>query len=462
MPQPQQSPAATSMQQYLSTYGQRLQSLLDGTMTPESARLANPVPMAPDPQRGSPMNGGSALEPQQAPQSALESGPNQPNPAQTGPQQQQSGGADSFRARWEQTPQKERVQFADRLEGDLAKGNQTIDSAYDDLVKQMGTRPDADNKLTREEKGMLLMEFGLNLMARSSSDNLPDAIGKSGLSALEGHRGRRRAKRDEYDQNRLDIEKNRAQSKVRYAEQSALEEARDTRELARDRRREEREDSQITNVIAQPDNSVVGVTRSGRASKLEVDGEPVRQRPPVGAGGGGRGGRGFESDRRYQLYMDTYGVGADGKPLTGEGLQKVKERALAFSADPKSATLSDAEARTISEKAAVDFQRSNWSLFRDFTPDQALNWRNDMAEKNYKRLKEGRDIELQPPEGAEPASALEGPSTSKRNIPTRPAPRSGTVAPAGALSALKANPDKAADFLKKFGYLPAEYHRYLK
>lgn len=447
----QNNPAASSMAEYLANYGTRLQSLLQGALTPESIQVANPTPQQPQ-----------QMQQPGAPTSRLEAAA-QPM-QQRRPQQQE--GPDSFRAQWGQTSKEQQAAAVDRLESDLSRGNQTIDSAYDDMVKQLGTRPEADHKLTREEKGMMLMEFGLSLMANSSSQaygtDLAGAIGASGLEAVRGHRKRRQHERDTYDRSRLEIEGSRAQSKARFAEQSALEGARYTREAERDRRREEREDEQVVSVVSQPDNSVVGVTRGGRASKLEVDGQPVRSRPPARAGGGA-GGRGFESDRRYQLYMDTYGKDAEGNPLEGEALRKVKERALAFSADPKAATLSDSEMRTMAERSADAFQKSNWSLFRDMTPDQALAWKNDAAEANYKRLKEGRDLEMQPPAApAKPAAPKGGAPRSRLEVPTRPAPRSGKVATPKALEALRAHPDRAQEFLAKYGYLPTEFHRYLK
>lgn len=387
--------SALSMEEYMRSYGPRLRSLLDPRTV--GAPGSGPAPAAPGDARTYP----------------LEQGP-VPRVAARGA---------SFRDKWQEMPKEEQKKFADDLEAQLEKGNKTIDSAYDDLVKQLGAPPE-EGKLSREEKGMLLMEFGLALMANSSAQrygtDLGGAIGASGLQALQGHRQRRAAARERYDERRHDLEKNRAAAKARLAEQSALE----ARAEARDQRRQERENQQIAQVVTGDDDMLYGVTRGGAISMLaQPSGQGVKAKDRT-AGGTGGAGRTLEFDRRYQLYMDTYGKDTSGKPLEGEALGQVKRRALAFAADPRSATLSDAEMRTMAERSADAFMKSNWSLFRDMEAEEARAWRDRTAEENYQRLKEGRDIELTPPSApapaaSAPASALEQPVRRGRGGPPK-------------------------------------------
>lgn len=388
----QQAPAsALSMQDYMAQYGQRLQSLLTGGMSPQQARMASPVPMSPQP---------SALggPPQQAP------APGQPGP----PAAPGGGGGSSFQSKWTDSSQEEKQQATDDLEKQLKAGNQTIDSAYDNMVKQLGERPADDHKLSREDKGMLLMEFGLSLMQNSSSqgfgEDVGGAIGASGLSALQGHRERRGRARERYDDQRSAIEGSRAQSKSRLAEQGMLE----ARAEARDDRRSARESSQLAGVVTGADDMAYGYTRGGGISKLEQPGgQGVKVKPkPLPAGPGG--GRGYESERRYSQYMEIYGKDEAGKPLEGADLKAVEKRALAFSADPKASTTSDAEMRAMAERSADNFQRSNWAQFRDMQPDQIQAWRNKNAEENFQRLKRGEDMSTTPPSqrAPKPTSAL--------------------------------------------------------
>lgn len=420
--QPQPGQTQSALAQYMANYGQHLQSLLNSPTDTSAVGIAPPMAQQGggsalargiDNPQATPAGPAPAPQPTPAMPPAQAAQPTQPGAAAGGGAMMQ-GGDTEFRQRFKETPREQQVAFADKLEQSLERGNQSIDSAYDDLVKQLGSPPAGDEKLTREEKGMFLMEFGLNLMANSSGQaygqDLGGAIGASGASALQGHRARRGRARERYEDSRLEIEKGRAGAKSRLSEQSALE----SREYERDRRREAREDSQIASTITQPDDTVVGITKGGQASRLELPGgNAVKSKPkpaPLGPGGG----RGFESDRRYQLYMDTYGKDASGAPLEGPELEDAKRKALAFSVDPKAATLSESEMRAMSERSADAFMKSNWSLFRDMSPDEAQNWRNKTADANYTRLKAGRDIELEPPKGTGSALAPKGHAAPSR------------------------------------------------
>lgn len=398
---PQQS-QISPMQQYMSTYGDRLSQLLNGSMTPDQARQN---PTAPVPVPGAPP--GSELRGTAPPAPGAPPG-QQPNPmaAPAAP----GGGDSSFKAHWDQSTPADQKKATDGLEQELKKGNQTIDSAYDDLVKQMGTRPDGKH-LSREEKGQMLMEFGLSLMANSGrkayGTDTGAAIGASAGDTLAHHQNRLEGQQAEYDKRRLDIEGKRADAKSELSKQDVLE----GRSENRDERRTARENSQIASTITQPDNTVVGVTKGGQASELTIGGpggKKVQQKPKPPAAGA-PGGRPLAEDRRYSQYMEIYGKDVNGKPLTGQALETVKKRALQFSADPKQSTFSDAEIRNSAERSIDNFMKSNWASFRDMTPEQAQQWRNENADKAYERLKAGEVAsEVVPPNPGPPPANRPG------------------------------------------------------
>jgi len=389
------------MQAYMANYGQRLQSLLAGDgMPPQDTSQSQLGP-------GSAVPQGLGTAPAAAPAGPAPAGPAQSGMAPASPVQPgapaPSAEGSSFKAKWDQSSQKERDDFTEDLDAQLRKGNKTIDTAYDDLVRQMGTRP--DEKLSKQEKGMMLMEFGLSLMANSNAKaygtDTAGAIGAAGSQVLAGHRARTLQQQSQYDTRRFDIEKERAGSKSELAKQTVLE----ARSEARDDRRAARENSQLAGVVTQPDDTVIGYTKGGQASQLELEGGKKVKAKPKPASLGGTGGRGFEVDRRYQMYMDTYGKDGSGQPLQGEQLEAVKKRALAFAADPKQATMSDSEMRSMAERTADNFQRSNWAQFRDMNPEQIKAWRDKNAEETYQRLKRGEEASLSLPaqKGVSPA-----------------------------------------------------------
>lgn len=391
------------MDDYMANYGARLQSLLDGNGMAPSAMAAS--------QGAGP---GSALVPGQAAAAGIDRPqlPQAGGGAAVGPGGGPASGGTSFRDKWAQTSDEQKKQATDDLEKQLKQGNETIDSAYNGLIKQLGERPGPDTKLSREDKGMILMEFGLSLMVNSSGKpygpNLGAAVGASGLQAMQSHLGRRRQERDDFDKQSTAINLRRADAKADLAKQSALE----ARSEARDDRRADRENSQLVGIVTQPDNSVVGYTRGGQASVLELPGgKSVQAKPkPVGTGAGGP--RTLAEERRYQMYMETYGKDANGQPLTGAQLDTVKKRALQFSADPKASVLSDNELRSMAERSADAFQKSNWAQFRDMKPDEIKKWRDKAADENYKRLKAGEDasMELPPPPQKAPGRGSSGKS----------------------------------------------------
>lgn len=209
------------LRDYMATYGSRLDSLLGDavrtSMTPSappelqggSQTGAQTFPMGSNP--APPMQWESMQQQppsmqQQAPQSAL---------AQAAPAEEARA---DFRSQWEATPPKERKKQVDALEEAVG----SIDRAYDEMIAQLGTRP--SGKLSREDKGMLLMEFGLALLANSRPGvSLGEAVGTAGTQTMGTFKELTRGRQLQHDQNVRAVNLERAKAKSELAKSAATE-----------------------------------------------------------------------------------------------------------------------------------------------------------------------------------------------------------------------------------------------
>lgn len=379
----------SALQQYTQQYGERLRSMLAPAApvspnavidtSPVLGRPGGPQPPPPATPRGAaPM--GSALE-AQAPPPAPEMMEEEP-PAKKGT---------SVRDLFGGMPKEEQVKQADELEEILSRGGKTIDSAYDELIKQMGTRP--DEKLSREEKSMLMIEFGLNLMANSSGNaygqDLAGAAGAAGLSTLGSYRATKGARARKYDENRSALEVGRAKDKLDLSKTAATEQIK--RDLAPGQKPE----------IFPGGDGFLYQNINGKTSKLlDEAGNPVKAtKKDLEGSDGAAAPKPTEFERRYQMYIDVHGKDPNGQPLSGEPAEKVKKKALEFAADQKNSTLSDAEIRSVATKAVDDHLRYFADLFRDYSPSQLEEYRTKLVEERVKEMKAGLDADqgIEPP-----------------------------------------------------------------
>lgn len=273
---------------YMKTYGTRLQSVLTDTQPAAGGAQTFPLGTNPSPpMRWEDSVPSSALVATDTPTVPIQRVPTPGVPAaidRAGGIERTSALADpdrqsvSFQQHWEQTPSSEKKRFVNDLEETLKRGNQTIDSAFDQMVAHLGARP--SGKLSREDKGMLLMEFGLALMANSArnryGDDIGGAIGASGLQTLGRARELGRGRQREYDEKRAAIEGQRAKSKSALAEATAIEDVRGARADAAAARRE----SELTGTI-EAEQGIYGRTRGGEVSALRdpESGEQLTPRP---------------------------------------------------------------------------------------------------------------------------------------------------------------------------------------
>lgn len=343
---------ASALNEYIANYGERLHSLIQQSVQPRpilnlqsqlEEQAAAGAPAAVPAQ--------SALEPspmQQRRMQALAQPVSQAGVTPTSQlQQPREGRGTTFRDVWEQAPEKERRAYVKRLEEALARGNQTIDSAYDQMIQQIGARP--EGKLSRQDKAMLLMEFGLSLMANSAHNryggDLGGAIGASGLQTLQRYRELTQGPQRDYDRRVAEIEKGRAEAKARLAEKSALE------DVAASVR--EDESDLVRGTFTADDGTIYRYNRRGEATPfLDEQGRPIRARDRL------RGGRTFESEWRYKQYLEDHGIDPEtGQPkpgarLSAEDLRRIKREALQYAVSSRGVTGRDD--RTANQKNIED------------------------------------------------------------------------------------------------------------
>jgi hypothetical protein len=334
------------------------------------------VPMEPggsaDPEGGQDMGG-----PMSSP--LAQGGSNEPGSAM-----ETKKGGYTFRKMYGEAPEPVKTQQVDKLEEALKKGNETIDSAYDELVKQLGAAPEKNKKLSRQEKGMLLMEFGLNVLANNKKGF--GGIGAAGGQALKSYNDMSTGPRKDYDATRGAIEGARARDKTKLATESALAGIK-AREPAA---------GKLPGRFTGDDGNVYFYDQDGKVQPaLDEAGKPIKAAAKDRLG---EGGKEFESDAKYKRYMEIYGTDPrTGQPLEGLALQKVKQDALDFSND-RGRTLDDLDLDLEASKSADDFIRSQADLFRDMTPDQVNEYRNKLVKERRGGLKRPTRSYLEPNE----------------------------------------------------------------
>jgi hypothetical protein len=575
MPDPSGQPQS-GLQRYMADYGARLQQAISGnvdTMGTPSVPAANDL--GPDLYQSNVR----LTQDQPPPQSALDDS-QPPQPGQPPPQQGQGGSAapqsalagdqekqTSFQDVWKQQSAAQRQQFIDKLQKHLDATNETIDSAYGTMMKQLGQRPKAD--LSKQDKGMLLMEFGLRMLSHSAGENTAQAVGNAGTETMDSYkqlRQGRQANQQKYDQMQQQLTQAHDRDKVNLMSRSALEEGRDLRaaqasdasitrvgmqqsgldarkeagdEASMDRTVKRGSDAMERTVysqthadarsaarlsanagrtkgtIAGADGYVYIIADDGSVNRAkDQDGNAIKAAP--GASGIG-GGKKSAQQQAFELYMDVNGKGPDGQPLQGAELQKAQKEALNFSANPKSsASMGDAQQRQIAEKSGDSYIRANPTSWLGMSPEEIAGKRADYVEKTYQRIKRGqppiaegqgappaRSMPQNVPQSAldptgapqpgaapsaappagpapagtapptRPAAAPARPQSALQPVPQTPSPKPGAIPtqppPGGRppnsaqLAALHQDPAKIAPyFLKKFGYLPAGFQRYIQ
>jgi hypothetical protein len=163
---------------------------------------APPMPMQPIGPGGQPTGPMASMPPAAAATPSFDTPPTPTGapkpampPADAQPQQDRSGefekGPDSFAGMAEEADEKDIEKTADAMEA----SGVDIDAEHAKIVGDTGEGK--GKGLSRNEKALILMEFGLSLMASSGSGEGTFAgdLGKAGGAALTGHMGRKAAKK---------------------------------------------------------------------------------------------------------------------------------------------------------------------------------------------------------------------------------------------------------------------------
>ncbi|HEX4620496.1 MAG TPA: hypothetical protein VH208_02915, partial [Myxococcaceae bacterium] len=262
------------MDDYMRNYGARLQSLLAGEPgsgamggggdQPPVSGFTDQGQIPPDQGLGPDLYRNTGLERMPgggggggaAPGGAPGGSPQAQPPAQPGgqpgadgkPSHQGTGpeGA-GFRDVWNAQDKATRQKYLDKLDDNLKSANESIDGAYKTMMQQLGGRPDPN--LSKSEKGMLLMEFGLRMMQHSSGRagygrDTGAAAGAAGVETIQSMRGlqnQKLARQQRYDQLEQQLTIAQGREKSNLAARSALETGRDLRAFGQQDTQIERE-----------------------------------------------------------------------------------------------------------------------------------------------------------------------------------------------------------------------------
>lgn len=383
----------SALEEYRRTYGARLRAELSGVppQTYNSALAQN------DPRFRSPMTedqatpGDGTYVPPQDPVEPMEpggtadptggqdmGGPMGQDSALDSSQQPKNGGGYTFRDMYKDAPNKVKEAQVDKLEEALKRGNETIDSAYDELERQLGTRPDK-KKLSRQEKGMLLMEFGLNVLANNKKGF--GAIGMAGGKALANYNEMATGPQKDYDQTKAAVDVARAKSKVKLAEGSALENLKQPASVG----------SRLPGRFTGDDGFVYFYDENGQVQQAkDAAGKPIKASQQDSAM------RPNDFDVKRKAYLEVFGVDPKtGQPLTGLARVRVEQDAVEFAAD-RGTTIDDLDLDILAERSADEEMKAD--AYRDLTSEQREAKRSEIATSRRLRLKRPVRSYLEPNE----------------------------------------------------------------
>ncbi len=311
------------LEEYIASSVPALENIVrGGTQQPEGART---FPLPEDqPIQGQPIGPGGAPT---APMAALPgiggidpaaaatptfAGAQEPQPAipPVTPQAQQDrsgefeAGPDSFAGMSENADPEDINKATQALEKSLQAKDSSIDKEHAAItgseVNESVDDPKGKAKgegLTRQEKALILMEFGLNLMASSGTGEgtLAGDIGQAGGAALKGHVGRKQALRQ------AEIDRKEREQKSRLTEAQI--------------KKAERVPTPTATIKTDKDGNYISISEGISTPILDASGEPVTAANVEK----------FNSEVDRQAYEDL-----ECADLSGKALKACKRRALAY------------------------------------------------------------------------------------------------------------------------------------
>jgi hypothetical protein len=440
----------SQLESYVNNYGSRLQSLL---APPTAASVTDTSQVGVTSALQQPQGGPPQPQPLQQPRMQQPT-PDQQAMAQPDPATQKpKGNGLTVRKAFGDLPDADQEKQAKDLQDALKRGGTNVDEAYDEMIKQMGTRP--DDNLSNKEKSMLLIEFGLNLMANSSGkaygQDLSGALGASGLNSMDSYQRASGARQRQWDAKRSALEESRGITKAGMAQQATKSELESDAKLPK-----EFAPTRSNQDTFPGGDGYMYQLIDGKASRMkDENGEPIKAtKKELDFAPGGRGAteKTFEFDHRRKSFLQDRGYDDKGEPLSDdvpklEGPQKRKllQQATSFAGDTKNASLSDEEVMQQAQRAVDEEMRYHADLYRNMTPSE--------LEAERSRLVKGRVSEIK---GGRTPSALDDPKPAAPPKPGLPpflnnplgsalSPNAGKAPPAEALAAGKARKIKGFD-----------------
>lgn len=210
----------------------------------------------------------------------------------------------------------------------LEKQGVDLDEGYREIMEILGERP--NTRTSRREKGLLIMEFGLHLMANSAASrhggDLGGAIGDSGINAIESYR---RMKQEKKGEQRAWDDKAEGLGMDQLRRQQALEDEQraDERGALVDVRRDAaRRDSAYERLTRRMPDGALHTFAVNPYTGDEVDLGEVAEETVRGRGGSGSGPSVYEQRRTNMIAALTTMAERTG-PLTDEALDFIEAEA---------------------------------------------------------------------------------------------------------------------------------------
>lgn len=226
----------------------------------------------------------------------------------------------------------------------------TTGQSVEDLYQQQtGNPPPRGTK--KEKIGEFLLEFGLNLMSVPAGEDSFSSVGRSAQAALAT--GRQRDEQYAMGLGKQEEKRIAREDRALGRLDKAFDREIKTEELALQRQKVQadmdRSVGNFENYIGDDGYMYTYNEETGEGRRVMVNGKPVKPDPRQNKSKQQR----FDTEVRYNLYMDVHGKDAEGNPLAGANLKKAREGALKFSNREREYTKDEARRDAVKQATTV-------------------------------------------------------------------------------------------------------------